>query len=511
MKKIRSLVLHPFLFTLYPLLALFVHNIEEITFFDVLRSLLFSLLGIAVVFWLFKILFKDWQKAGLAASLTSLLFFSYGHVYDALKTGSLALARHRVLAPIWLGLLLLGLWWILRNRKDLLSLTGWLNTVGVILLAFPAIGGYLFLDNTLSTPSLAQGAPPGEQVSGETLPDIYYIILDGYSRDDVLQGFFNYDNTPFLDELRQLGFTVAECSRSNYAQTKLSLASSLNFRYIPSISDEYSNDTTSRAGLGNAIRHSALRSFLEANGYKTVAFETGYYWTQMTDADFYLRREKYSLGVSTFLGGLNSYEEMLLQTSGGLVLTDSSLLLARLNQSDINFSNREEHRLRVLYTLDELGKVPVLPGPKFVFAHVVSPHEPFVFNRNGDMPDDSVNEITAYRDQVSYVNGRVLTIVRKILNNSQTPPIIVLQGDHGGITTVPEERMLILNAYYLPEGGDQLLYPSISPVNTFRIILNKYFRQRYELLDDISYFSGYNTPFQYQVLPEIRPGCENTG
>jgi len=49
--------------------------------------------------------------------------------------------------------------------------------------------------------------------------------------------------------------------------------------------------------------------------------------------------------------------------------------------------------------------------------------------------------------------------------------------------------MEILNAYYLPERGKAALYESISPINTFRVILNLYFGAHLELLSDESYYS----------------------
>ena len=82
-----------------------------------------------------------------------------------------------------------------------------------------------------------------------TPPDIYYIILDGYGRSDVLKNEYGYDNSDFLNALRDLGFTVSECSQSNYAQTQMSLASSLNFNYIDVLSDRFVPGSDDRTGL----------------------------------------------------------------------------------------------------------------------------------------------------------------------------------------------------------------------------------------------------------------------
>ena len=87
-------------------------------------------------------------------------------------------------------------------------------------------------------------------------------------------------------------------------------------------------------------------------------------------------------------------------------------------------------------------------------------------------------------------------------------PIIIVQGDHGAVLDDPQRRMTILNAYYLPGGGAQSLYEAVSPVNTFRVIFNFYFGLQVPLLDDISYYSSYEEPYNYQVIENTRQGCQ---
>ena len=116
--------------------------------------------------------------------------------------------------------------------------------------------------------------------------------------------------------------------------------------------------------------------------------------------------------------------------------------------------------------------------------------------------------MAAYRDQLIYVNKRVLPVLQQIIEGSETPPVIVLQADHGGVRTNLQDRMRILNAYYLPQGGEAELYPGISPVNSFRLILNHYFGTSYPLLEDTAYHSGYETPYDYTLVKNSRPGCE---
>ena len=197
---------------------------------------------------------------------------------------------------------------------------------------------------------------------------------------------------------------------------------------------------------------------------------------------------------------------MLMNNSAILVLIDASIKMPELLQPDFD-NPRRIHRERILYTLDQLGQLPAHPGPKFVFAHLVIPHPPYVFGPNGEFRDYDQENLIAYRDQVTFLNRQLIPLLETMIIESETPPIIILQADHGGVELPPQNRMNILNAYYLPENGNTDLYNQISPVNTFRVIFNRYFNGQYEILDDVSLFSVYKTPFEYTLISDKRPSC----
>jgi hypothetical protein len=102
--------------------------------------------------------------------------------------------------------------------------------------------------------------------------------------------------------------------------------------------------------------------------------------------------------------------------------------------------------------------------------------------------------IKGYVSQLQYINYKLTEVIEAILSQSERPPIIILQGDHGSRSTAEgfgkinfREAFPILNAYYLPNGGKKYLYEAISPVNTFRVIFNHYLGENFELLEDKSY------------------------
>ncbi len=495
---LQSVPIHSLLFAVYPVIALLAFNISEVELSSGFRPLLLSLLMAGSLLLVLRVIYRDWRRAALLATIILILFFSYGHVYILLKgvnVNGFYLFRHRTLVPIWLGLAGLTIWWASRKSLNLTSATYTLNLVGLFLLILPVIQLISFsVQSRISRTDAEKDASTLSLKVGSQPPDIYYIILDGYGRADVLESQFGYDNSDFLNELRDLGFFVADCSQSNYAQTQLSLASSLNFNYIDALSNRFVAGSEDRTGLDALIHDSAARKSLEKAGYKTVAFATGFLATELTDADYFL-----SPGYSW--GELSEFESLLMETTFARLIQDG-------NRFGTQTSGSGRFRERTLFALEKLDELSYIPGPKFVFVHLVVPHPPYVFGPTGGPIEPAEAGTTRtqegadhYRDQVIYINSRMMEILPKIITNSSTPPVIVIQGDHG--PTVPSNRrarMSNLNAYLLP-GVDASVYPTITPVNTFRIIFNAYFGQTLELLDDVSLYSDYEDPFNWKVVP----------
>lgn len=521
MRPLRGVVAHPALMGIFPAAALLAHNLDQVKLSAAWRSLAVSLVFALILWGITSFATRDKLKAAMITTWFLVLFFSYGHVYDSSRAiefreleGIIRFSRHRYQAPIWLFLLAGGIWWIVRTRSDLARATIMLNLMGTVALAMPLAQIALFqvkafrTERVLESAELLGGASPLTPPETDRLPDIYYIILDAYAREDKLVDLFGYDNSPFLVSLRDKGFFVADCSLANYAQTELSLASSLNLDYLDNLGDKFTQGNDDRSPLWPLIRRSTVRRLLEETGYLLVAFETGFYWTQLEDAEHYFGPNVGELDRLRLVGALNGFEAMLVRSSAVSVLAYGIEELPDILRLDLDHGRRD-HRERVLFTLDKLGDLPSIPGPKFVFAHVVSPHGPFVFGPEGEFVDDAefiLNEggegyATGYRDQVTFLNSRVVPTIGEIISESSTPPIIILQSDHGSDYGSREDRMSILNAYYLPAGGGELLYPSISPINSFRIVLNAVFDAGLPLLRDVSYFSTFSDPYDFTIIP----------
>ena len=419
---------------------------------------------------------------------------------------------------IWIAILGVVTWRMLRLSYISPSLTRFLNVAFMAALVFP-VGKISYTQlRALATRDEIQTAlemPIPLSLEGSIpLPDVYYIILDSYARDDVLEDTFGYDNTPFLSALEELGFVVAGQSRSNYAITRLSLPSSLNMNYIDELGIRLDPNAKDSARLDRISKSSIVRKAFESLGYQIVAFKTVYDWTDWVDSDLYLSPHPVSMADAQAFGGLNSFELLLIQTSLGRAAIDTRVKLKDLFGVKILDPN-EQHRDLILFALDRLGRMPEIPGPKFVFVHIMSPHPPYIFTADGGVAmqggvftladnydeESDVDFYEGYRNQVVYLNSRVLEEIAKILANSDPLPIIVIQGDHGAFHVSNDDRMKILNAYYLPGGGQERLYDNISPVNTFRVILDLYFGGDLPLLEDSSYYSDNDHPFLLSPIP----------
>jgi hypothetical protein len=469
----------------------------------------------------------NWKLASVLCTFYLLLFFTFGHVHEALGNTQILgrqIARYRYILPIWVMVFAMGTWLLVKRLRSYHSILRGIMVFSIAAVTVPLLqlAAYHLGDGAMlsysSSPQRAVQAGSLQLVIPEELPDVYYIILDMYTRDDTLLSRFDLDNSEFLEELQGLGFYIASCSRSNYPRTRFSLTSSLNMDYLEplGITSEATNKRTEQL-----IKHGLVRSVFEQLGYKIIAYETKFYWTEWDDADFYLTLN--SSAPQRMLRDiqhlvLNDFELMFMRTTLLRAYVDlSDSILTKLGVMEQNRTigrafeelPRRSHYYRTQFVLDSLPEQASLDVPKFVFAHIVSPHAPFVFGPNGEFtPEEPADEIEGYRDQVIYLDKELIDLLSEILAVSEPAPIIVLQGDHGATGTrgtVDETK--ILNAYYLPGEGRAALYPGISPVNSFRLILDTYFGANLGILDDISHYTSDEGKFVFQQIPDDRPGC----
>jgi len=516
------------LFAFYPLLFLWAANISQIDPTVVIRPFLFTLVGTAILYGMLYLVFRNLVRAGMIGTLLLIAFFSYGHIYyearvvPALKI----LSHHTTLVPLYLVIFCLAIWGILRLKKYG-NFVRYLNLVSLFLVALQVVElGYAYIRSSYaaSQPIKVQsGLVPTTAL--KDMPDIYVIVLDTHMRSDALKQDLGYDNSPFVDQLTQMGFYVASCGRPNYTFTYASISALLNMKYIPRA---YANDVWSEFsnnGFWSILKNDEVRQQLKSVGYKTVAFQEEYPLLEFDDSDVLIGANHPTINSSY----LYPFEVMYKQSTAAIIFDalaskgkifqyfqakPADLKTNTLDLSGFTGENRDlvaTHVISTQFILDHITDVPAIAGPKFTYVHLFIPHYPYVFGPAGEFMTDpgyysgdrgsAVNhtyEEQGYVNQVQYIDRRILPILQTIITKSKNPPIIILMGDHGLNDT---NRQTILLAYYFPANGSAKLYSTITPVNSFRLIFNQYFGASYPLLPDQTYVSDTLTE------PDAYPDC----
>ncbi|MBP1768274.1 MAG: hypothetical protein H6P98_2389 [Candidatus Aminicenantes bacterium] len=482
--SLQTRAFYPWLFALFPAAFLYSHNIGETPARSLWLPLVLSL-GLALLVWLAaRAAAPQGGKASLITLLFCIMFFTYGHIGLGLKFPSW------MVFP-WAAVFLLVSGLVLSARRDFSGWASGLNTFAAFLII--SVGAQIAwarMHSSGNPPRLTQLYQDARLSAAkpdlENFPDVYYLIVDRYANGKVLKEEFGFDNREFLDFLRAKGFYVADESRCNYPQTHMSLASSLNMDYIDRARGERS---VGPSFIYRILKDSRVLRLFKSLGYTFIQLGS---WFEGTAFNPYADLNLEGSGVLRFS---NDFFFKFIRTTALCPLT-----VARL------YGPRQ--RLRILQQLDELERMPSRKSPKFVFAHLLITHMPYVFGPNGEESDvrDPEKSFT-YIDQVCYANTRLSRLIDILISGSSHPPIIVLQSDEGPkpgrpavlvkgkrrkptrsarTETEAQNRVHhpILNAMAFPGVDTKVLYPSISPVNTFRVLFNLYFRARYALLPD---------------------------
>lgn len=495
MKKILSL-LYPFLFALYPIIELRNLNITYVDSASLIRPMLISILVTGLIWIVLRFIMKDWQKAGILTSLLVISFFLYGHLFIQIESNFGTAIRHRYLMLVFGGILLFAGIYIQTKVKNP-DPFNFLAVMGLLLTLFSAIRS---IQHDVSEYRSAQVIrelqksfiEETSQPNTVQKPDIYVILLDAHTSARTLRNVFRYDNSGFTQQLQDLGFYIAECAQSNYPITNLSVTSMFyaDYHQQPTLFPLYSS-----------LAIETLRS----EGYQVITFENRSNGHFSFAEDVRLSRNQIFQGNIDLTGGFSEFEIMLAKTSFARIAFDMPQHIPGFDAQRLQQVEYYEHYQQTYFILDELKRLPQRDGPKLVFAHLLVPHSPFIFAANGDFlwADDP---ISGYLSNVQFIDSQIMPVVAEIIESSGVPPVIIIMGDHGptGVPDVdtPETRMSILNAYYVSDDAKKDLYPTITPVNSFRVVFNNYFGTSYPLLEDLSYHTGNMNGFTPNTLVE---------
>ncbi len=479
LNKIKEYPLHAFLVGFYFAVFVVNQNSQKLYLSMTYRTIFISILISGFVFFISKIFLKDRIKAGVFTTLLLFGLFTYGLYYNTIEQlyfdGNWPWANiHRYLVLAYVAICSSIYFIIHVSKLKWVAASNFLNVfIGILIVI--NLGELVVKEVSEGVMTLKPKNPFIEHASLDRLnipsddisprPDIYYIILDGYGNEKILKKFFDYDNHEFIAFLKSNGFYVADESSTNYPSTRPSLSSSMNMEYIDSL------QLRGTSVMNNSLISKNYVTYLLKNtGYTIVSVPSGYNVTNQND---FADRQFY-------LWGPNEFERSILR-----------LTIFRLDDlTGFMAYFRLKNQFKILYEMSEEV------SPKFCFIHLVCPHPPYVFNKKGGLMLHSISDIgwetkDDYIQQLQYINKVASDYISHILKTSKIKPMIILQSDHGPwmrdslAENVYTARTKILNAYLLPDSIQKDLYPTISPVNSFRLIFNHFNPGKFPQLENI--------------------------
>lgn len=440
----------------------------------------------AVVFtFLLSLILKSFQKASVITLLLLCFDFFFGTVHDIIRKSfgvNFFLSRYTVILAALLIVLVIAFVWLKRSQPMFQRFFLFLNILFPLLIVVDLVTllPKMLKKNPYKQPSLSKQFIPCDTCSK---PDVYVIIADEYAGRQELLDIFSFDDSAFYSALQSRGFHVVSNSASNYNATVYSMASLFNMDYI----ELSGKDLVTQGDMllcRNIINNNNVGHFFENNGYSIHNFSFfDVQGQKKAITNYYFHPKSRILNFGTFV---NRFQRDVLPNYF------SKKKWEAVEKNDYNNDEAVDSLLRKLVTT-ATGK------PRFVYTHFTRPHQPYYVDRNGNFVNTWYDTRLgfepikkAYTEHVLYTNKRLLQLIDLILEKSAQPPVILLASDHG-FRQFPgggEKKYYFMNlcSVYLPNGNYKNFYDGLTPVNTFRVILNSQFGQQLPLLKDSTSF-----------------------
>lgn len=452
------------------------------------------IIAVAVCFFISLYIFKTSSKSALFTSFFSLVYLYFGNIRESL--GDIPFISHishyRFIIPLTFAAILFVAYRLKKLEKTD-NLTAFLNLLLILYTSVEIIRwknpSKVNFELTLDQPVLSSATKANE------FPDIFYIVLDGYPSGTFQKERIDIKVNQFDSSLKEKEFYIVSNPRSNYNYTAFSTETVFRMDYIKGLKDESKPEPNDYSNAAFAIKNARIFSFLEEKGYQL-----------------------YNLSIFDLPGKPSfSGEKFFFVTTSNIIFRNTlwnrikwDILPAILT----NYKNKlaaSQHvdswkNIRLIKEFnkkayDSLWHISSLQNDnaKFVYTHLEMPHSPYLYDSSGKEYPDSLLYTgniqirkAMYKSYINYVNNKIKSIIEKILTGKNKNTVIIIQSDHGcresEVTNNKKDAFRNYSAFYFPDKNYSLLYDSMSNVNTFRIILNKYFDQQLPLLKDSSIY-----------------------
>ncbi len=465
----------------------------------VLANLFFLLVAIAFIYLIGILIFRNKTKASVFTFFITLLFLVFGYLQDVMK-GSLLpsfINKYSFQLPAVFAILIALLIYVKKSRSNFRELFNFLNLLFIILLLSEvpnSIRRYRLDKSVHNLIDFRFNAlneyQPSANVPDSLKPDIYFLVFDAMGSSKSIKNGLNKDNSQFDSFLHQKGFYIAANARSNYNWTIHSLSSTLNMDYLPSWIAPVMNDPKVYFWGSSSILDNSLIEILKKEGYQTHSYQQ----ISFGNKDWHGK---------TYFDDLKTYHYSF-KTLPGRIYRDLFWNYLKINAAFIHkkqitsITERGQVKKDYFDTTKSLIKQACSLGgkPKFVYGHFMVPHEPYVFDSTGNikpaeqmLKENAKTSDEAYYEHLLFARKTIEELVTYIQLHSKKNTVIIVEGDHGYRTekgNVTGYSFQNFSSFYFPDHNYELLYDSITPVNTFRVVLNKYFNTNLHLLKDTS-------------------------
>jgi len=526
--KIKSKKIHPFLVGIFPILIIYSQNIGRVEITELFLPVII-IVGLTIgLYYFLKLILKNENKSAIIVTLILIMLFSYGHIYYLLSDvmiDEFDIGQNRYLIPAFGLVLGISIFFIIRARRVFDNATSILNVISIVFIIVAIsnvalVGAEITSCDKCSNQEFFYEARDFSDYfeshefsisENQELPDVYYLILDEYARNDALIDYHNFSNHELTEFLEKKGFHIAKNSFANYPMSVQSIPAIMNMDYINFLADEIGTEVRNYKPLngknyGLYPNNMVIKNFKEMD-YKIITFNT-----------FALHLHENPLADKTFC----HRDKFLLDNRLADVLARTSIFgyyIERWAEGEL--------RQATLCAFENFGNAGnVFDEPVFVWAHVMLPHPPWIFGPNGeeitpgkpllitDNPefrDSGWEPKRQYIQQVQFANKKTIEVVENILENNRNA-IIIIQGDHGTAweTNWMEpskedawQRLRNFDAIYFPDKDKRdLLLDDRTLVNTFRTVFNAYYESNYELLENKMYWGWNAKPYYFEEMTQ---------
>jgi len=259
--KSWRLPLYPLLIAAYFPLYMMASDQGMTDVVEVIRPAAICVLIALVLMVLLGAILRDVHRAALWVAMLVILMFGVKFIQRIISGASEGGVEHipglYLLGGMTAVAVLLGLF-----ARPGPNMTRIANVIMAVMVAFPVMSlvqRELAVNAATVDAGTTLQADPGFQTAADAgiRPNIVHIVLDAYSRQDVLAELYGYDNTPFLDRLRELGFAVADRATSPYNQTLLVMDSVFTGTMLEG-SERFGSAIELRDNLRAQLRHNPV-------------------------------------------------------------------------------------------------------------------------------------------------------------------------------------------------------------------------------------------------------------